>query len=93
MTFWPKDRTQWTDRDLGRLRRLAGQVRVSTIARLLGRTPQAVRAKASVEGISLAVKKPAPGSAGVSFYARRSGTVNLGAWDPKGHTKLVIPIW
>jgi hypothetical protein len=49
-------RQRWTGTDLRQLKALAGRRKASVIARQLRRTEPAVRWKAHIEGISLAMR-------------------------------------
>jgi hypothetical protein len=49
-------RQRWTTTDLRQLKSLAGRRKASAIARQLRRTEPAVRWKAHIEGISLAMR-------------------------------------
>lgn len=50
----PRHQKQWSDSDIQQLRKLADQNTPTRVAGLkLGRTPDAVRSKASEKGISL----------------------------------------
>jgi hypothetical protein len=49
-------RQRWTTADLKQLKTLAGRRKASAIARQLRRTEPAVRWKAHIEGISLAMR-------------------------------------
>ena len=49
-------RQRWTTTDLRQLKSLAGRRKASVIARQLRRTEPAVRWKAHIEGISLAMR-------------------------------------
>jgi len=51
-----RTRILWTTADLKQLKSLAGRQAVSSIAKRLGRTAAAVRRKATLSGISLAMK-------------------------------------